>query len=62
MISLNRRKILNMFEKLWRITVSISIRNRSFQCVYHSESLHTMLVRKLALGIAAINTFAYRFS
>ena len=41
MISFIRRKISNMFEKLWRIKIMLSIRNSSFQCVNHSESLRT---------------------
>ena len=50
-----RRKILNMFEKLWRIKVSSIMRFNAFinrMCAYS--------VRKLALEFAAVSKFVYR--
>ena len=53
-----RRKILNMFEKLWRMKFRLSFVTMRFNTFFNRTSSYS--VRQLALEIAAVSKFAYR--
>ena len=55
-----RRKILNMFEKLWRIKVLSIIQCVSMRFNAFINRMFVHSVRQLALEFAAVSKFAYR--